>query len=134
MFYVSTGIIIVKNKIKINTPMCLFIMCFGILCNLFTPPFWSSFGTPVYSVMFFMVIIKIQLKNNSVYGKLREASTIFYFFHLICWSIYTIVFLKEPNHLGIDSFIITLTGCLILSIVLILLKKHKNFTWIKKIL
>jgi hypothetical protein len=134
MFYVSAGIFIVKNKVNINLAICLCIMLSGILCNIFAPPLLSSMSVAIYSIKLFIIVLKIQLRNNIMYKKLRESSTIFYFLHLICWSVYTIIFLNKPNHDGMDSFVIVVIGCSVLSIILISLKRYKTFSWIKKIL
>jgi hypothetical protein len=134
MFYISAGIFIVKNKIKINLVICICTMFFGILCNLFAPSLLSSLSIAIYSIILFLLVLKIQLKNNIIYERFREASTIFYFLHMICWSVYTIVFLNKPNHYGMDSFVIVFIGCFILSIFIIFLKKYKKFSWIKKII
>ena len=130
MFYVSAGIFITRNKIKINLVTCIFIILLGILCNFFSP----SISVAIYSITLFLIVLRIQFKNNVIYGKLREASTVFYFLHMICWSFYTIIILNTPNHYGIDSFIITFIGCSILSVILIFLKRYQKFSWIKEIL
>jgi hypothetical protein len=133
MFYISSGIIIAKTKINVVTLGALAIMLVGIICYLFAPSLLSSLSIAIYSVAFFFVVLKIQLKNNFIYKKMRETSTTFYFLHLICWSIYTIIFIKNPDHYGMDSFVITILGCLFMSIILIYLKRYKLFSWIKVI-
>jgi surface polysaccharide O-acyltransferase-like enzyme len=133
MFYISTGMIITRNKQYVPPIIYIIFMIIGIFCKLFSPELISSLSVGIYSVMVFLIIISRDIKGHKIFYKFREASTIFYFFHLICWSIYTIVIIDLPNHYGFDSFIITMLGCIIIALVLIYLKHYKMFKWIRAI-
>jgi hypothetical protein len=132
MFYFVTGIIISRYKYDISIILSIGFMLF--FCNIFVQELYSLISIAVYSIIIFLLIVPIQIKSNIIFKKFREASTIFYFMHMIFWSIYTIIILKNPNHYGFDSFIITLTCCIIISVVLIKLKEYKNFKWLKCII
>jgi surface polysaccharide O-acyltransferase-like enzyme len=132
MFYVVTGIIISKYKYDISILISIGIMLF--VGNVFIQELYSSIGIAVYSIIIFLLIVSAQIGDNAIFEKLRKASTIFYFTHMIFWSIYTIIILKTPNCYGFDSFIVSLICCIIASIVLIELKKHKKFNWLKHII
>jgi surface polysaccharide O-acyltransferase-like enzyme len=134
MFYIATGMVIVRNKQNISPIIYIIVMIIGIFCKLFAPKLISLLSIGIYSVMLFLIIISKDIKGHKIFYRFREASTIFYFFHLICWSVYTIVIIDLPNHCGFDSFIITILGCIIISSVLIYLKRYKMFKWIRAII
>jgi hypothetical protein len=132
MFYFVTGIIISKYKYDISIMLSIGFMLF--FCNIFVQELYSSISIAVYSIIIFLLIVPIHIKETIIFKKFREASTIFYFMHMIFLSIYTIIILKSPNHYGFDSFIISLMCCIIISIVLIKLKEYKNFSWLANLL
>jgi surface polysaccharide O-acyltransferase-like enzyme len=131
MFYVLTGIIISKYKHDISILLSIgFMMFFG---NVFIQELYSPISVAVCAIIIFLLFVSIQFDDNAIYKKLREASSILYFMHMIFWSIYTII-IKEPFHSGFDSFIVTLISCILISIILIKLKNRKTFKWIKYIM
>jgi surface polysaccharide O-acyltransferase-like enzyme len=132
MFYFVTGIIISRHKYDMPIVLAIGFMLF--FCNIFVQELYSSIGIAVYSIIIFLLIVSNNIRDNIIFKKLREASTIFYFMHMIFWSIYTIIILRTPNHYGFDSFIITLMCCIIISIVLIKLKEYKIFKWLRYII
>jgi surface polysaccharide O-acyltransferase-like enzyme len=132
MFYVMTGVIISKYKNDIYILLSIGLMLF--LGNIFIQELYSSISIAVYSTIVFLLTIQVKFNENKIFKKLREASIIFYFMHMILKSVYTIIILKEPNHLGIDVFIFSLVGCVIISIILIKLKEYSKFKWLKNII
>jgi surface polysaccharide O-acyltransferase-like enzyme len=132
MFYFITGIIISKYKFDISIMLSIgFMLFFG---NIFVHELYSSISIAVLSILIFLLIVTINIKDNIIFKKLRATSTIFYFMHLIFLSIYTIIFLKDANHYGFDSFLISLICCIIISIVFIKLKKNKKFKWLQYVI
>jgi surface polysaccharide O-acyltransferase-like enzyme len=122
MFYIMTGIIISRYKNNIYILLSIGVMLF--FGNIFMQELYSSISVAVYSIIIFLLIIHVNFNENKIFRKLREASTVFYFTHMILWSIYTIIILKKPDHHGIDSFIFSLIGCIIISLVFIKLKER----------
>jgi hypothetical protein len=129
-FYIVTGIIIAKNRRNIPMLISVFILLLGIFLRLYASQLISSLSTPLYSVVLFLMILSMDLKGRDVYLKFRKTSAVFYFFHLMCWSVYTIVILNNPNQCGIDSFVVTLLGCSLIAAGLAVLEKHKIYKWI----
>lgn len=132
MFYIMTGMIISKYKNNISIFLSIGLMLF--VGNIFVNELYYSVSIAVYSIIIFYLTISIDIKNKKLYKKLRDASTVFYFTHMVFWSFYTILILKNPNHPGIDSFFVSLMCCVIASFILIKLKEHKRFKWLKNII
>jgi hypothetical protein len=127
-----TGVIISKHKNDIYILFYIGVMLF--FGNIFIQELYSAISIAVYSIIVFLLIIQVNFNENKIFKKLREASTIFYFMHMILMSTYTIIILKEPRHLGMDLFIFSLMGCIIISIILIQLKEYSKFKWLKYII
>ena len=85
------------------------------------------------SILVFMVIISVQIPDKPVYLFCRKASTIIYLSHLIWYSIYSFQIIKQPNKLGLDSFVVTSALSMGFSCFLLALMKRKKFAWIQKI-
>ncbi|WP_313579687.1 acyltransferase family protein [Chishuiella sp.] len=132
MFYIMTGAIISKYKKKYFT--FIYIGLILLIANLLINELFSYTYIAIFSIIIFLITLTINFKESLIFKKLREASTIFYFTHMIFYSIYTIIILKKPDHYGFDSFIISFICCILISIVLIKMKKHKNFKWLKVII
>lgn len=64
----------------------------------------------------------------------RSVSAIIYSSHLIFFSVYAIIFLKNPNKWGMDSFIVSLMLSILNAVLLIKIQRCSKFGWIKHIL
>lgn len=90
----------------------------------------SNAGNILSSVMLFALILNIQLPERSCYLELRMLSRYIYLVHLLCFSFYTFIMIRQPNKLGVDSFFVTLILAVAVSGAVIYLKgrygRNKN--------
>lgn len=131
MFYFLTGIIISKFNCDISILASISFMIF--FDNIFIQELYFPISIAVFAIIIFFFAVSIRVDNNMMYKKLREASTVFYFMHIMFWTIYKII-IQDAFHSGIDSFIITLICCIFMSTLLIKLKEKSAFKWIDYIL
>lgn len=108
MIYVSIGMLISYYRLRINKWLGIA----GLVVLNFLKLFMNDRGAwlvlPVEALMLFMTLLEIRLPNSRIWKKCREMSTTIYLSHLIFYSIYTFIFIKNPNKLGFDSFLVTL--------------------------
>jgi peptidoglycan/LPS O-acetylase OafA/YrhL len=130
MLYICIGIYIVEKNKHINIPGGLIMLFAGIFIKY---NFAEDVGNIIASVMFFMLILKIELPEHLIYLNLREVSKYIYLTHLICFSLYTFA-IGDMNKLGVDSFVATVMLSLIVSLMIIKVKriKKENILNVKK--
>jgi hypothetical protein len=131
MFYVLTGAVISKYKCDISILISIgFMMFFG---NVFIQELYFPISVTACAIIIFLLIVSINIHDNIIYKKLREASAIFYFMHMMFWTIYTII-IKKPFHYGYDSFFVTIISCILISIIFIKINNLEKLKWIKNII
>jgi hypothetical protein len=123
MFYVLTGAVISKYRCDISILISIGIMMF--FGNVFIQELYFQISVTVCAIIIFLLILSVDIHDNAIYKRLREASTIFYFMHMMFWTIYTII-IKDPFHYGYDSFFVTIISCIFISIAFIKIKDWRN--------
>lgn len=103
LFYMSIGIFFREYR-RNNVPVSVVGIVTGILIKYGLS---QEFGNILVAVMFFALVLNIKLKNRKSYMILRNLSKYIYLSHLLCFSFYTFVIIRQPNKLGVDSFIVT---------------------------
>ena len=89
---------------------------------------------PVEAALLFMVLLEIEIPEHKLWKNCRKASTVIYLSHLIFFSIYTFIIIRNPNKLGFDSFIITLAFSILNACWLITAQKRGHFKLLKHII
>ncbi len=103
LFYMSIGIFFREYR-RNNVPVSVAGIVAGILIKYGLS---QEMGNILAAVMFFALVLNIKLKNRKSYMILRNLSKYIYLSHLLCFSFYTFVIIRQPNKLGVDSFIVT---------------------------
>ena len=122
--YLSIGMCIAKYKFKVNFKLLLLI---DAICFIITVYFNNFISTLLLYIFFFMTIVSINLKDREIYYYFREASTIIYFSHMLFLFIWTLKF----SNMAFLEFLLTLICSFILSILLIIFQKKKNYKFYK---
>lgn len=78
-------------------------------------------------LVLFLFILSLKLPDSNVWFVCRKMSTIIYLSHLIIYSIYTFIVIKNPNKLGLDSFLFTMVICIAFALWVIYSQKGKAF-------
>ena len=79
----------------------------------------QEMGNILAAVMFFALVLNIRLRDSKGYILLRNLSKYIYLLHLLCFSLYTFVIIRQPNKLGVDSFIATFAMAVLFSAAII---------------
>ncbi|MDE5697189.1 MAG: acyltransferase [Lachnospiraceae bacterium] len=111
MLYMSIGICI-RERGRVSLEISIVGIAAGILVRYSLS---QELGNILLSVMLFALILNIKLKDNAGYIILRSLSKYIYLLHLLCFSFYTFIIIRQPNKLGIDSFIVTFTLATVIS-------------------
>lgn len=110
--YVSAGMLIANRRLHIKK--WVGIMAIAVLNGLKLFLEFRGYGSfvhlvmPVEMTLLFMTLLDVKLRDSWIWVKCRKASTVIYLSHLIFFSIYTFLIIRNPNKLGFDSFIVTL--------------------------
>jgi len=114
LIYIPIGMVLYKRKIKLYLNYIMLIC--GFIANyLVNNNIISFFLLIITCVGLFGVVEKIDLKNNPIYIRLRNMSTIIYLIHMYVWTFYYIILYGEKTF-GMYSFIITTIICTAISI------------------
>lgn len=120
MLYMGIGICI-RERGKIGLVISIVGMAVGILVRYSLS---QELGNILSSVMLFALVLNIKLKDRAGYTILRNLSKYIYLLHLLCFSFYTFIIIRQPNKLGVDSFTVTFTLAVIISALIIYGKHH----------
>ncbi len=83
-----------------------------------------------FYTLFFVNVLNIDLKDNINWFRLRKTSTIMYFTHMIFYFILSLFIGFEKND-GLVPFVIVLISTLLLSIIINVLTKKRDYKIIK---
>lgn len=133
MIYVVAGMLIAQSRQYLNRWISIFAIIGINISKVYCNAVVGDYLKILEAVLVFMVIISVEIGDGSGYRYLRKASTIIYLSHLIWYSLYSFLIIKEPNKLGLDSFVATsLLSMIYAGLVIVLMQKPK-FQWLKKI-
>lgn len=133
MIYVAMGMLLAEHKRYLNRWFSILAIIALNLLKIHCSSLVVDYLIIPETVLVFMVVISIRMKGNAKLKNLRKASTIIYLSHLIWYSLYSFVIIKEPNKLGLDSFIATSLLSLSNAVILIKLMQNKKTEWLQKI-
>lgn len=103
MLYMGIGIFLREHR-RINVLVSVIGIAVGIMIRYSLS---QELGNILSAVMFFVWVLDIRLKDRKGYIILRNLSKYIYLLHLMCFSFYTFVIIRQPNKLGVDSFFVT---------------------------
>lgn len=89
---------------------------------------------PAEAALVFMTLLDIKLPDSGIWEKCRKASTVIYLSHLIFFSIYTFLIVRNPNKLGFDSFIVTLVLSSLNAVLLLTAQNRGHFKLLRHII
>lgn len=125
--FVSIGMLLAEYHPKINIWILLTgTMGLGIL-SMFSSEFMKQWIIIPEILVLFLFILSLKLPDSNVWFVCRKMSTIIYLSHLIIYSIYTFIVIKNPNKLGLDSFLFTMVICIAFALWVIYSQKGKAF-------
>ena len=121
--YIPIGMLLAYKKIpRFINWLCLII---GFLANYYIEnTIISSYLLMLTAIALFGIVKDIELKNHSVFSKLRKMSTIIYLIHMYIWTFYYKIVYGKPTY-GLDSFLIT--SCLAVVIAAAYTTMEKRF-------
>lgn len=126
LLYMGIGIYIRERRRVNSLAAAAGIVIGGIIRYTLSP----DVGNILSSVMLFALILNIRLPDHPCYLVLRMLSRYIYLVHLMCFSFYTFILIRQPNKLGVDSFFATLMLAVVVSALIIYLKgrygRNKN--------
>lgn len=139
IIYVSAGMLIANRCLRINKwiGMIAIAALNGLKLLL---EFGAGYGAaarllmPVEASLLFMTLLDIRLCDSWIWEKCRKASTVIYLSHLIFFSIYTFLIIRNPNKLGFDSFVVTLTLSALNGAILDVAQQKDRFRLLKHII
>ncbi|MCM1184227.1 MAG: acyltransferase [Roseburia sp.] len=132
-FYVSLGMLIAHGKRWLNVWIAIAGLAFFQIINIRFGLSYNAYLTAAEGVLLFMGILGTPSAKNKYGSIFRQMSELMYLSHLLFFSLYTIVIIKQPNKLGVDSFVFTVTLSGIFAIVFIKLRNRAGFRWIGKL-
>lgn len=115
LLYMSIGIFFREHR-RLNMPVGAAGIVAGILIKYGLS---QEMGNILAAVMFFALVLNIRLRDSKGYILLRNLSKYIYLLHLLCFSLYTVVIIRQPNKLGVDSFIATFAMAVLFSAAII---------------
>ena len=131
LFYIMIGLYISENNDKIQKLLSKIphlILILLLSANILTVWSWQFVETEPFliwgSTVLFLCCLKPCEVPSPVSVKLRNASTLNYFTHMIWFVLYSRIFLNEMGHRCISAFIVTSLACLLFSF--LLLRKPEN--------
>lgn len=133
MIYVVIGMLIAQSRKYINRWLAILVMIGINLLKIYCYEIVEDYLNIIESALFFMIVVGVEIFNKTIYRYLRKASTIIYLSHLIWYSFYSFIIIREPNKLGLDSFVATSLLSLVNAGLLIVMMRSEKFKWIKKI-
>lgn len=134
MIYVVMGMLLAEYRRYLNRWLSIFVIIVLNLLKIHCSSLVADYLIIPETVLVFMVVISIRMKENVKLRYLRKTSTIIYLSHLIWYSLYSFIIIKEPNKLGLDSFIATSLLSLSNAVILIKLMQNKKMQWLQKIM
>lgn len=81
-------------------------------------------------VLFFVIIVNIKIKPNTICYLLRCFSTHFYFLHMLVFSVWTYI-VGWDNKYGAQGFGFSCFGCIILGLGIVALQRKYNWQWLR---
>ena len=133
MIYVVIGMLIAKSRKYINRWLAILAMLGINFLKIYCYEIVEDYLNIIESTLFFMIVVGVEIFNKTIYRYLRKASTIIYLSHLLWYSFYSFIIIREPNKLGLDSFVATSLLSLVNAGLLIVMMRSGKFKWIKKI-
>jgi hypothetical protein len=82
----------------------------------------SGYLLVLTAVFFFGIVESIDLKNRTIYIKLRNISMYIYLIHMYVWTFYYSVVYGEKTY-GVDSFLFTIVISIIIGLLILLFKR-----------
>lgn len=134
MVYVSTGMLIACYRPRIHKWLGIAALAAINIGKLFFGGIAIRLIMPVEAALLFMVLLTIRLPDHEIWRKCRKASTVIYLSHLIFFSIYTFIILRNPNKLGFDSFMVTLLLSALNALLLIRAQESGHFKLLNHII
>ncbi|MCI8899306.1 MAG: acyltransferase [Lachnospiraceae bacterium] len=122
MLYMSVGIFIREHRVC-RPLVGVAGIAAGILLRYTVS---QELGTIFSSVMLFTLVLNMKLPDHPCYFIMRRLSKYIYLLHLLCFSFYTFVVIRQPNKLGVDSFFVTITLAVLISALIIARGKRKK--------
>lgn len=139
LIYVSVGMLIADRHLRIHKRTG--IIAIAALNGLKLLLEWGTgYGAvtqlimPVEALLLFMTLLDVRLCESPIWEKCRKASTVIYLSHLIFFSVYTFLIIRNPNKLGFDSFIVTLTLSALNAVILGAAQQKGRFRLLKHII
>ena len=112
MVYVVIGMMIAAYRKYLSKWICIVGIIILNIVKLPMNDYMLQWTQLIETTLLFMTLLDIRLPDCSLWVKCRQASTDIYLSHLIFYSIYTFIIIKEPDKLGIDSFVATVILCM----------------------
>lgn len=134
MLYVVVGMLIAQKRKYLNKYLCMATIITVNICEPYCNIVLNDCLQFIETVMFFMLVLSVEIRDRTIYHYMRKASTIIYLSHLLCFYFYSFIIINNPNKLGLDSFIATSLLALLNACFLMWITKYKKFEWIKRII
>jgi hypothetical protein len=126
MVYIPIGMIVAYKKIPSIINWAGFMLGFGFNCFI-DNSIVSSYLSIVTAISLFGIIERLKLKNNPIYSKLRNMSTLIYLIHMYVWTFYYKIMYGRKTY-GVDCFVATAIISTVISLVYVVAhKKGKKY-------
>lgn len=126
MVYVVIGMMIAAYKKYLSKWICIAGIIVLNIVKLPMNAYMLQWMKLMEATLLFMALLDIRLPDSGLWVKCRQASTDIYLSHLIFYSIYTLIVIKEPDKLGIDSFVATSIMCIAYTVIKSIACKYKT--------
>lgn len=132
IFYLSLGMTFSKYNEKIQKINYIYILIINIILLALSIITKRELIIQMYYIMFFLLILKINIKDNFIYYYLRCGSKIIYFVHMIIFFIWTISKGLDKCY-GLRAFVFTSIISTAFSVCILIINKKKDIKALKLI-
>lgn len=130
--YIVLGMIMAKRRIILSKAAMLICLMVGIWGQLmfFDGYILYDLAILIEVIVVFQIFLQLRLHDHFIYRKLRELSVVMFYTHFYFIFLYELIF-RKPLPTGLKGYGVCLLCCLILTSVVIYLKKYRQFRWLK---
>lgn len=127
--WICVGAVIARKNIRFSGIQVILCALIGFFGRIFLPAPFTEFALPFEVIAVFQFFLNCRLGDWRGFLWARQASTVLYYMHMYFYFVYALL-RQDFFYSGPDAFIVSVTGCLLLSIPVIYLKIYRGKRWV----
>lgn len=124
--FVALGMMIAEYRVEVNRWIVLVGTVVFVIISMFSSEYLKQWIIIPEILFLFLFVLSIRIPDSNIWVACRKISTIIYLTHLIIYSMYSFVVIKNPNKLGFDSFLFTTIVCIGIALYVIKISKENK--------